>query len=43
MVKIVSSEMKQTAALSSGILGLNEGFVQMNEVMTIFVMINYRL
>jgi hypothetical protein len=29
----VISEMKQTAALSLGILGLNESFVQLNEIM----------
>jgi hypothetical protein len=35
-LKIVIIEMKQTAAVSLGILGLNEDFVQLNEIMTIF-------
>jgi hypothetical protein len=35
-LKIVIIEMKQTAAMSLGILGLNEDFVQLNEIMTIF-------
>jgi hypothetical protein len=32
-LKIVIIEMKQTAALSLGILGLNEDFVLVNDVM----------
>ena len=32
-LKIVIIEIKQTATVSLGILGLNEDFVQMNEIM----------
>jgi hypothetical protein len=32
-LKIVIIKMKQTAAVSLGILGLNEDFVQVNEIM----------
>jgi hypothetical protein len=33
--------MKQTAAMSIGILGLNEDFVQMNEIMNFLIIIKH--
>ncbi len=35
-LKIVIIEMKQTAVVSLGILGLNEDFVQLNEIMSLY-------
>jgi len=35
--------MKQTAAMSLGILGLNEDFVQMNEIMNMLLKFYFQL
>ena len=35
-LKIVSIEMKQTAAVNLGIIRLNEDFVQLNEIMSLY-------
>jgi len=42
-LKIVIIEMKQTADVSLAILGLNEDFVQLNEIMNLLLKLYFQL